>query len=280
MADEHAANEAKAKALFALGVVIFFQGNWVRSAAVLKESLALYRILNSKKGVALALCMSSVLERWINRDNEDLFSSATALSENAIEMARETGDAWTLAFTLMWSYGTRQARFIEHRNPRIAELKEAEDISRELGDTFGVAFSLNGLGDVYRFQRRYNEARACYAEAIELFKSLGERVMTAQVMRNIARLSFIVGDLALVAQARGDNRRAARLLGACEKNRKSVTYLRETRVVYHVEVEDELPRYEKEFPVEWREGQRMSFDRAVEYALEDSWEPVGPMSES
>jgi predicted ATPase/serine/threonine protein kinase len=72
---------------------------------------------------------------------------------------------------------------------------------QELGDKWGVAATLNGLGDMAHQQVNYTEATARYSEALALFKEID----------NQQAVSYVLNNLGNVARDEGDYERAAEI---------------------------------------------------------------------
>ena len=51
--------------------------------------------------------------------------------------------------------------------------QEAEKIFRRLGDVLYVAMMCNNMGLVYRAEQKWDEAEACYAESVRIYRELG-----------------------------------------------------------------------------------------------------------
>jgi predicted ATPase len=72
---------------------------------------------------------------------------------------------------------------------------------QDLGDKWGVAATLNGLGDMAHQQGNYQEATARYQEALVLFKEIG----------NEQAVSYVLNNLGNVARDQGDYERASEI---------------------------------------------------------------------
>ncbi len=72
---------------------------------------------------------------------------------------------------------------------------------QELSDRWGVAATLNGLGDMAHQQANYNEATTRYQEALVLFKEIG----------NQQAVSYVLNNLGNVARDQGDYERASEI---------------------------------------------------------------------
>jgi tetratricopeptide (TPR) repeat protein len=64
----------------------------------------------------------------------------------------------------------------------------------EVGDKWGVAATLNGLGDMAHQQCNYEEATARYEEALALFKEIDNRLAVAYVLNNLGNVAKDRGD--------------------------------------------------------------------------------------
>ena len=259
--------------------------------------MSVYRKLGDKRGTAIAMVLLGVAVRWTLGWEEK--APGWALCEESIKTARETGDPWTVAFTIMWSYGTRGSD-LGALDPKYAELEEAARLFREVGDSYGLACTKQALGNVYAYKSNYEKAHSHYDEAMGVFQEFGDRYMKARILMGLARLSFfegntekaeagwkdslmlfeelgadhfaslILADLAEIAQDRGDQRRAARLLGAHKALMETITNPEErTHGGFPPYRKEAFVRYSAEYPEEWAEGQRMTLEQAIEYALSD-----------
>ncbi len=65
---------------------------------------------------------------------------------------------------------------------------------QEVGDKWGVAATLNGLGDMAHQQCNYEEATARYEEALALFKEIDNRLAVAYVLNNLGNVAKDRGD--------------------------------------------------------------------------------------
>ncbi len=294
------AGEAKAttavhsKAIHALGWMAFIQGDWSRARPLYLKSLALFRKLGGRQGEGIALADLGVVERWLG-DN----SLGTEHCEEAVRIAREVQDPLRLAITLIWAYATTGGKFIG-RAPR-AELEEAVELSRRLGNLWGIYHALNGLGDLFRELGEYREARVRYEEALRGFRELKDRWMTAWTLEGIGRASFLDGDsvkaqgyfkesttlfdllgdeanvvfllrrLAMAVRSQGRHSRAATLLGAFKALQEAIiSPAGGSQIEYSPALSAAFAEYRADYAKEWTQGQTMTLEQAVRYALEDS----------
>jgi len=157
---------------------------------------------------------------------------------------------------------------------------------------------LNGLGDFLRESGRYEEARPRYEEALRGFQKLRDRWMTAWTLEGLGTTLSRLGEycsasgylkqglslfqdlgdredavlmlvrLGMAERAAGHHRQAARILGACRVLRGISVG---NSVVCCEKSEQETQRasseYELDYPEEWSNGKVMSYEQAVEAAL-------------
>jgi tetratricopeptide (TPR) repeat protein len=172
---------------------------------------------------------------------------------------------------------------------------------RRIKDTWGTSQTLNVLGDIYRITGDLSKSLAYYEESLVLYRELDSKSDIPSSLHNIGHVVLALGDadraealfkesLALhqergnrhgvveallgfagVAAARGDSARAARLFGASDDLLKM-----QKLPLWPAEQADydrnfNLARKgidEAAWQAAWREGQAMSVDEAVAYALE------------
>jgi predicted ATPase/DNA-binding SARP family transcriptional activator len=277
----------RAKALNALGWMLFIQGNWSDARDRYHKSLKLFRERGDRPGEGATLSDLGVAERWLgNRSAGDRYCVQGA------EIAREVGDPLQISLALIWAYATTGGKF-DGFSPK-AELEEAVKISRRLGNLWGVSHGLNGLGDLLCEMKRYNEARPRYEEALRGFRKLRDRWMTAWTLEGLGMTLSGLGDhcsaieylkqglslfdglgdrgntvymlvrSGMAARAAGHHRQAARILGACQALGgaavgKPIVGVGENEK----ETEEAFSEYEQSYPEEWSRGQVMSFEQAV-----------------
>jgi predicted ATPase/class 3 adenylate cyclase len=181
-------------------------------------------------------------------------------------------------------------------------LDEALATYQELGDKGGEGNILWALGSVYYFTSNAAEAESWYRRSLELHRSAGNRTMEAwslhmlglamlgqrhfedgqEVVRHalrhfyeagdVAGITLVLDDLAIVAVGLGDPERAGRLWGAARHLQQRTgtglaDYVQQNNTLFGVPTpRDTLPAEELERLA--AEGAAMSFDEVVAYALE------------
>jgi predicted ATPase/DNA-binding CsgD family transcriptional regulator len=184
----------RAKALYGVGGLARFLGNFTLARSCLEESLALWRELGDRQGCAYTLARLGIVLKL----QGDLVV-AHGLLEESVALFRQGGDKWGLALALFGLGGTVSS---EGDFPAaICALQESHELWREIGDTWGIALALNGLGEVMRCQGEYEQAEKFYDESLALFRHLDSKW----------RIAYLLHNLGHVARAQGNYERMAAL---------------------------------------------------------------------
>jgi len=255
---------ARAQALFVAGTMACGQGDNLTAEPLLEESVALFRELGSGRGVAYALGSAAVLAI-----TQERFERGIAYSDEATDLFLEVGDQWGAAPMLGCSaVGWLNLGDYGHAKS-LAERGLA--LCRETGDKHGTSIALCTLAGVAQAERDYERARDLFEEGVGVSWELG----------NEADVVHCLEGLASVAGAEGRIGRAARLWGAAEALLKEIeavyTYVPD-RSLHRNQVAVRTLIEEAAWKAAWAEGQAMSPEQAVEYALEQESapEPVTP----
>jgi predicted ATPase/DNA-binding SARP family transcriptional activator len=190
---------ARGHALHGAGTMAWHQGDYAAARAFHEESLAIFRELDNKEGIALSLRgLGNVAHaRWD-------YGAAQALAEESLAIQRELGDKRGIASSL-WTLG-RVAHALGEYGVARALYEESLAIHRELGDKRGMASSLGELGHVARNQGDYGAARALHEECLAISREVGNKDGILRSLLGLAR----------VAQAQGDPEKAKALLEESE----------------------------------------------------------------
>jgi non-specific serine/threonine protein kinase len=220
--------------------------------------------------------------------------------EEALNIGRKIEDPWNTAWALnyMGAIDNMQGSYDEAE----AHLREGLALSREMGGagSFCAAWALVLLGDVSLYREEIKPAELLYEESVALLRELKNRNLLAYSARRLGYLALMSGEaeraidlfreslllnrevmhrqgtagclaaLAAVATMRGDLVRAAELYGAAE------ALLVEIASPFHQADRAENDRNmeivrsaldDAEVAAAWEEGQGMSLEEAVEFAL-------------
>ena len=247
--------QTRARTLNGAGNLAYGQGDYVAARALYEESQTIFRELGDKLGIAYSLVnLGSVAT-----DQSD-YVAARALTEECLTIFRELGKKDGIANSLnnLGNLAHLQGDYAASR----ALTEESLTIRRELGDRNGIAYSLNDLGMVALGQGDHVAARALLEESLTIRRELGNKSGIAEFLDAFAQL----------ARLEQQERHAAPLWGAA-------TVLRE--VLSAPLPPSEREKQEREmagvreilgedaFAAGWAQGQAMTMEQAIEYAIED-----------
>jgi predicted ATPase/DNA-binding CsgD family transcriptional regulator len=217
----------------------------------------------------------------------------------AIDFYGELDDSANMGWALVWLAGNMLGHPDEHIEG-ISRCEEGLLIFRELGDKLGMAQALTVLGELSRLAGDYERAQSVYEECLMISRELGMKRREAIILNNLTYVAqnrgdyelaeslvrealaleldlgsnylFLIGMAVLAGPtaSKGQPERAARLLGA------SASLLEEMGVGLQAGDQFEIDRYidavrdelhPNIFNTAWREGQAMTLDEAIAYAL-------------
>jgi predicted ATPase/DNA-binding CsgD family transcriptional regulator/Tfp pilus assembly protein PilF len=236
-----------------LGEAAWLHGDYERAAELFEEGLGLHREARNTRGVAWSVCSLAN----VSSDRGD-YERSKELYEEAIALARKMGGALPLGDLLLalgWEY------LLEGDHERATALnEEAAVLYRERGSRGGLKYALDTLGWAALAREDHERARALYEENLVLCRELGDKLVASASMDG----------LACYAASGGEAHRAARLFGAAQALREEVGYrqkprersLREPYLTIARSCSDEAA-----WKTAFAEGQAMSFEEALEYAL-------------
>jgi len=181
--------KARARALFAAGILAAEQGDYGQTEALIGESRDTSRELGDKQGVAVSLNALAVMVR----DRGDL-AAAHALFEENVALWRELGDRKAIARALSNLASVVKLRGDFARARSIYD--ECLALFRQIGDRMGVAWSINYEGDLARDQGDSAAARTLYEQALSMFRELGDRWGIAGTLADLGNLAREQGDCA------------------------------------------------------------------------------------
>ena len=182
LAGAAAPTKARARALFAAGVLAHEQGDYASAEKLISESQGIARQLGDNTGVAVSLNALAVFAR-----GQGNVATARALFEESLSLWRELGDLKAVARAI-----SNLANVVELQGDydRARSLyAEGLSIFRGLGDRTGVAWSLNCQGDVARNQGDSAAARTLYEEGLAIFRELGDRWGIAGTLADLGSLA-------------------------------------------------------------------------------------------
>jgi tetratricopeptide (TPR) repeat protein len=139
-------------------------------------------------------------------------------------------------------------------------VEEALDIYRNLGNRFATADLLSGLGSFYRILGDCDAAAAAQREALEMFVEVG----------NPTGIAMTLEEMAMVETIEGRHERALRLAGAAEALKEQIGGGPPAELMRSAESFAESRRNLDPETANraWEEGRDLSADKAIQYALE------------
>jgi non-specific serine/threonine protein kinase len=247
-----------AVALSNAGGWAFLMGDVDKATRFLEESLALSR--DSEIGVA-ARTLGALAH--IAADAGDLDRAEALLTEGLAYLEEETDP---LAAVVQMNLGTTAA--LRGDLERAAELIEQSLRElRQLGDEYWIAAALKQLGNIFMKQGWVKRSRAPLEEATSLFRELG---ITGRVFDGHEGVSHCLILFAEMEKSEGRIERTVRLLGASASIQEPaddwIKPWRRTSDDIRAASRAELG--DTRFEAVWKEGQAMSVEDAVDYALE------------
>ena len=176
------------EALSFLGIVSIMLGKYPQALKSLYEGLELAKACGESWFEALTL-MEIVNIEILDGTGENPYDRA----QLALDKWRETGDPRFTAFglsTLSFS-ATKIGLFNEAR----AALEESITINKSVGDRWGLASALRGLGLIEQEQGRHEEAIKAFQQSQSILVNLGARWDEARVLADIGRSVLALGNL-------------------------------------------------------------------------------------
>jgi predicted ATPase/DNA-binding SARP family transcriptional activator/DNA-binding CsgD family transcriptional regulator len=233
------------------------------------------------------------------------YERAVALSEEALTLARRLGDEAVAASALLNLGGVAMSQMEVGRASAL--LEEAVALRRASGDDWGLAHALFTLGMVAIVRRDHARAMTLHEESLALARKMRDEVGIVRALGQGALTALVRGDLRRVdelnkatlelsrrlgighyavsclntfgasAALQGHSVRAVRLWAAEESLREAIGIPHMPAELsffgpYVDVVRTQLG--EAEWERAWREGQRMSMEEAIEYALAQGEEPT------
>jgi len=177
-----APNKARARALFAAGVLASEQCDYQFADARIKESLEIANETGDKWAVAVSLNALAVNAR----DRGDVAASRS-LFEESLSLWRDLGDRAAIARAL--SNLASVTKLQGDYESAGSLYGESLAIFRQLGDRTGAAWSLNHQGDAARAQRNMEGARSLYQQSLSIFRELGDQWGIASSLADLGNLA-------------------------------------------------------------------------------------------
>jgi non-specific serine/threonine protein kinase len=244
----------RAAALSGAGNMALFQGDMASAKSLHEESLAIRRRLNDRHGIAGSLNNLGNVAEYRGDHRE-----ARLHYQNSLAIHRESQDDWGVA-TVLYNLGYVAWHEGDDAAARLL-YEESLAIGRQIADRWVISWNLAGLADVAQGQGDTHAARLLHEQCLTTTWELGD----------LGRIAPSLEGLAGLAAAEGHSERALRLAGAAARQRGSFGsrgYPSEQEQITLWLAPAWRALSEEAGRAAWAEGQAMSTEQAVVYALQ------------
>ncbi|HZT40659.1 MAG TPA: tetratricopeptide repeat protein [Chthonomonadaceae bacterium] len=247
--------KVRIQALNAAGSSALNQGDFEAARPFFEEALRTSRELGITIDIACSLRHLGNIA-----SGQGDYITARSLFEQALEVAHEAGGKHTIGATLadLGNMALCQGDYEAARSL----YEKGTAIFREERDEQCISWMLECLGGVASAQGNFREARALYTQSLALQKALLDK----------GRIMLLLAAFARLALAEGQPERVGRLWGAAEAIRKTT----DVPMVPYLQAEHERclaalrsTLAEEAFTSAWEQGQAMTMEQAIAYALEE-----------
>jgi tetratricopeptide (TPR) repeat protein len=250
-------DSVRARLLLVAGTLAQGRSDWGPARVYLEDSLALFRQLDDKEGVAYALAAMGLVDLGLKR-----YEGGLALVEESIDRFLEIGQRWAASPMLSFAAAASLSRGDIPRARQSAE--KGLSLAREVGARDALYLTLQALATVAR-------AEGDHERAARLF---GEGLMLSAEVEDHSSLAYYLQGLAAIAASEDELARAARLWGAAEallETTEIVSYAHAPdRSLYQRQVSAARGRLgEAAWDAAWAEGRAMMPQQAAAYALNE-----------
>ncbi|MCW5845513.1 MAG: tetratricopeptide repeat protein [Caldilinea sp.] len=151
----------------------------------------------------LALDTDAAFARWKDEMGDALFNFDRQAQQALLEVAR-LPERWAELNDQQrgdWHYlRGRSEYYSDQWHAALDDYAEALGLFRAVGDRLGEANVLQAQGDVHRWKREYDSARAMYESALNLYLQVGARQGTANAYLGLGRTALAEGSGAEAVQ--------------------------------------------------------------------------------
>ena len=258
MPDSRQFAEERLMALEAAGGLAYWQADMTVAQGFYDECLELTRRVGDSRAIANAIYNAA----WPMIVDRVALPRAKLLLEEAIPLFRELGDQGGVARTL-WGLGN-VAYFGKDYPAAVPPLEEAQSIFRELDDRFMLGWSTHTLGLVAVKTDDVEEAQQYFLDALRLF-------IEAQ---DVSGITLQLDNLSVIARTRGDLVRATRLAAAAVAQQAATGTSLGGLLSYQEGRTGREGLNETDAARAWAEGQALTLDEAIAYALDPAALPA------
>jgi len=286
---------ARAQALLRACNLAFYQSDYPAVRALAEESLA----ISKKQGLAGRLAVADAIEMLAEAASETGdYAAATRFYEEALPLYREIGDLVGIGDTLkMLGWGAMRTGDYERAESR---LNEGLIVCRQSGDLHQILSALSGLGELALRQGQYARAQSLLQESLAISRSMGEKWGMAIALGSLGwaalrqydfkEMRKLLGESLAVRMETGDKGGMAWCLEKLAEAHSLESRFQQAVIIFGAaaalrapvgSVMDaaDRPDYERmisrlrtelgkeAFAAAWAEGQAMTLEQAIDYAL-------------
>ena len=214
----------RANGLRGVGILAAKHGDYGKAQAMHEQSLALFRELDYKPGIAAELDELGELMH-VKGDYEQ----AVDLYNESLALRYETGDKEGMIDSIghLGMLAREQGRY-----PLAKDLLEhGLTLSRELEDKLITAQSLKNLGLVAFYRCQYRQARQLFEEALSLYRILNDRSGISETLQNLGNVARDQGEFKLAKDYYGECLEIQKTLGDRQGSAQATSSLAE--VAFH-----------------------------------------------
>jgi predicted ATPase/class 3 adenylate cyclase len=243
----------RAKALVGLAILAYFRGDLDAARTACERSQEVADGAGGAWSAAIALILLGILEMYEGR-----FGPATDYFEACLALAVQSQDLWlhALALSDLGFVALHQGDFA--RASELCRLSLA--MAQEVGEKWCIFNSLYSLGLVTLVGGDFARALGLFKEAMAISRGLGHKISIAHCMDGMAG----------AWGAQGDTERAALLFGAAAAWRDKIGAAVPPAFRFGYDQNIAAVRQalgEAGFDAKWEEGQKMTFEEAITFAL-------------
>ncbi|MBI5031384.1 MAG: tetratricopeptide repeat protein [Chloroflexi bacterium] len=290
--------QVRAKVLTSAAWLIWQQGDYALARTRIEESILLWRATGpaGKLGLAEALHMSGHLSF-----DQRQYEQARAAYEESLALYHDLQNE-EISYTLVSDLGMVAYHQHDYATAR-ARFESSLEFYRQRGNQGYINENLNRLGDLARLDGDYARAENYYATSLECARQLQDPLMSAANLHKLGRVAQYRMDYALAQkylaeslklQTESGNKqgiaeclagfaglsvgmkefvRSGRLFGAAQALLDSIGAPLAPADVAEWKRDEAIARTQfnrETFNAAWEEGQKMTLEQAIEYALENT----------
>jgi predicted ATPase len=286
---------AKGLALFSNGAMAMWQGDLKNALSFIGDAVDMVRRAEDPLSIATVLLFSGTA--LVNHGEDE---KAIPQLRESLSLFKQMDLPWYQAITLV--HMGNAALGMDNPSEAKAYLEQAHEIGRKVGEKWLLSLVLNNYGEVARVKGDYLLARDFYEESESLLREMGDKGDLARLVHNLGYIDLHMGNLEKaekqihesmamfrkLSNQRGLSECLASLAGLCierGRERRATTLLGAAGALLsatggvwwpadRVEVERNLQVLwdnleEEEYTEAWSQGQGMTLDEAIDYAVEN-----------